>query len=798
MKHLLLITIFTSLALYSIGQVKELTVINTLDDSNPGSFRWAIENSNPGANFESTLIQFDIPGSGPHTIALDSLSFSLDMDYNRVVIDATTQPDYYQGIIRLDVGFPGFYIYADSCELYGIQIQGSFQSGLYVYGDYNQIGAPGKGNIINNHLGDGIVVGEVSKYNVIQSNIIRFSGGAGISCEQGESHLVGGAEEDEGNILENNQVGMDLGYMAWLYRIQNNLFSNNSTGMIVQAETNECYVSDNDFYANGTAMDIDYAFSTLYLANNRFYCNTISAIETTDATANPPSINFSSKTTISGFSAAGDTVRIYAKGEFASCSVICEGEVFVDEVIADGNGNWSLSGLSLVAGTEITATTSNTFGNTSSFADCIIVPCEVTDVIVTTTEDTFASGTIRMALYCAEVLPSPQTISFNLPGEGPHVFTFGSDFSPEISANNVTLDGTTQPDFKLGDIVFDGNMEVDEFIISGAEVGVFGIHFRNFTGSGLYIFSISGITIGEPGKGNIFTNNLGSGILLEDVDGCTIRGNFIGTSPRTSGEFSDMGNAAGIQLYNTQNIQIGGSNVREGNVIAYNTVGVWLDTEVSSTIIQSNRMFCNPSGGIFFEGPAANDGKQPPEILDADLTEISGAGPPLDTIEVFLSRTDDCDASLNPCQGNIFIGKTVVGGDGKWSLPTGPSIAGLSVTATATNTVGSTSEFSNCKRATGAITVEEVLEVPEAITPNFDGANDAWKITNIEAFPNNELIILNRWGNQVYYAKPYQNDWAGTTSGGQPLMRGTYFYILRVQQPGLPRETIRGAITIVK
>jgi len=44
-------------------------------------------------------------------------------------------------------------------------------------------------------------------------------------------------------------------------------------------------------------------------------------------------------------------------------------------------------------------------------------------------------------------------------------------------------------------------------------------------------------------------------------------------------------------------------------------------------------------------------------------------------------------------------------------------------------------------------------------------------------FPNAELLMFNRWGNQVFSAKNYRNDWDGTWDGNE-LPDGTYFYVL--------------------
>ena len=93
-----------------------------------------------------------------------------------------------------------------------------------------------------------------------------------------------------------------------------------------------------------------------------------------------------------------------------------------------------------------------------------------------------------------------------------------------------------------------------------------------------------------------------------------------------------------------------------------------------------------------------------------------------------------------------------------------------------------------------------VFDVANGITMNNDGVNDALifdqLLNNPDAFENNELIIFNRWGDIVYQAAPYNNDWTGVNENGEELPEGTYYYILRLS---IPRgEIIRGDVTIVK
>ncbi|HTB06108.1 MAG TPA: gliding motility-associated C-terminal domain-containing protein [Bacteroidia bacterium] len=69
------------------------------------------------------------------------------------------------------------------------------------------------------------------------------------------------------------------------------------------------------------------------------------------------------------------------------------------------------------------------------------------------------------------------------------------------------------------------------------------------------------------------------------------------------------------------------------------------------------------------------------------------------------------------------------------------------------------------------------------LTPNGDGHNDFWQIDNIDLFPNNEAIIYNRWGTEVWKGNGYNNSsvvWRGQDMQDKPLPDGTYFYSLTV------------------
>jgi len=110
-----------------------------------------------------------------------------------------------------------------------------------------------------------------------------------------------------------------------------------------------------------------------------------------------------------------------------------------------------------------------------------------------------------------------------------------------------------------------------------------------------------------------------------------------------------------------------------------------------------------------------------------------------------------------------------------------------------------------CSEATVNITIEKeditAEDIPNAITPNDDGLNDAFifdilEVNSPEQFPDNELIIFNRWGDIVFRQKDYDNSWNGVNQKGEVLPTGTYYYILRLNlEDGV---ILKGDVSIIK
>jgi gliding motility-associated-like protein len=87
----------------------------------------------------------------------------------------------------------------------------------------------------------------------------------------------------------------------------------------------------------------------------------------------------------------------------------------------------------------------------------------------------------------------------------------------------------------------------------------------------------------------------------------------------------------------------------------------------------------------------------------------------------------------------------------------------------------------------------KVFFIPNTITPNGGGINDTFEIPGLGRYVSNELVIINRWGDQVFERKNYQNDW-----GAEGLVSGTYFYILKVTDENGKQISFKGFVEVVK
>ena len=92
-----------------------------------------------------------------------------------------------------------------------------------------------------------------------------------------------------------------------------------------------------------------------------------------------------------------------------------------------------------------------------------------------------------------------------------------------------------------------------------------------------------------------------------------------------------------------------------------------------------------------------------------------------------------------------------------------------------------------CDTATVFISVFDLTLSPMIITPNNDGFNDCLVIPGYDygqEIPDSQLDIFNRWGNLVFHADSYYNNWCGEISLGKIVPSGTYFFVLTFKTEG--------------
>jgi gliding motility-associated-like protein len=91
------------------------------------------------------------------------------------------------------------------------------------------------------------------------------------------------------------------------------------------------------------------------------------------------------------------------------------------------------------------------------------------------------------------------------------------------------------------------------------------------------------------------------------------------------------------------------------------------------------------------------------------------------------------------------------------------------------------------------------LKVMDAFTPNGDGQNDRWIVTNNggQCVQQVYVTVHNRYGSIVYKNDNYQNNWDGTYNG-KPIADGTYYYVVKYTLVNGGVASVKGDVTILR
>jgi hypothetical protein len=275
----------------------------------------------------------------------------------------------------------------------------------------------------------------------------------------------------------------------------------------------------------------------------------------------------------------------------------------------------------------------------------------------------------------------------------------------------------------------------DGNILTGNRIGTnaAGTAGMGNAGTGLVMNASDGNTIGgaAPGAGNIISDNDGQGVHLHgDSDDNTFLGNLIGVGADGTtalGNGSTCG-CAGFWLQGGDRNTVGGVGAGEANVVANNEdEGVAVETG-DRNAIRGNSIHSNggveldlyPSYGVTPNDPVDSDGganrlQNFPDLTSAGAnlagTQVKGSlsSKPSTAYTIDFYSSPTCDTSGNG-GGSTYLGSTpvVTNGAGTVSFTASLSVSaatGSSVTATATDPFGRTSEFSECEAPTAMPTV---------------------------------------------------------------------------------------------
>ncbi len=247
------------------------------------------------------------------------------------------------------------------------------------------------------------------------------------------------------------------------------------------------------------------------------------------------------------------------------------------------------------------------------------------------------------------------------------------------------------------------------------------------TGFGVSIFDNGNTMIGgtTAGAGNVISGNNATGIHIGGAQETVVQGNFVGTDVTGTIALGNSGPGVHItrfitgsgNVFNASDNTIGGTTARASNVIsANNSAGVLISSSSSTgNLVQGNSIFSNGGLGIDLGGDGVTlndpgDADTGPNNLQNFPVLTSALSNGSTTIEGTLNSTPNtefrleffsntaCDPSDHG-EGENFLGSTMVTTDGSGDasfMVSLPPASDQFITATATDSDGNTSEFSEC------------------------------------------------------------------------------------------------------
>jgi len=174
-------------------------------------------------------------------------------------------------------------------------------------------------------------------------------------------------------------------------------------------------------------------------------------------------------------------------------------------------------------------------------------------------------------------------------------------------------------------------------------------------------------------------------------------------------------------------------------------------------------------------------------------TDNAFTGVDVPVIIEILKNDDPKNTTFDPQSVEIISspahGGIAIGGNGTVTYTPNPGYSGTDVFTYRIKDLNGF--YTNVATVNVTVSATSLLQIPNLFTPNGDAINDVFEIRGLDKFLQNELIIVNRWGNEVYHKTNYQNNWTG-----EGLNEGTYYYVLKVKTTEW--QVIKGYITLMR
>lgn len=87
--------------------------------------------------------------------------------------------------------------------------------------------------------------------------------------------------------------------------------------------------------------------------------------------------------------------------------------------------------------------------------------------------------------------------------------------------------------------------------------------------------------------------------------------------------------------------------------------------------------------------------------------------------------------------------------------------------------------------------------VPNAFSPNGDGLNDEFIISNLTYQKIKQFRVFNRYGQSVFSTTDPKKGWNGTFNN-KPCDPGTYFYLIQLEYPDRREKTYKGDVLLIR